>query len=109
MEAGMKTRVKRGRQVTIEDLAQLHDRLSRSDSKQYYRRWGINTMNMGRREKKEIVQDDMRLKRIKGRAEGIRFALRQEDINYRQRKEMEQTLHNLELAAAGIEKELKGR
>ncbi|MBM86606.1 MAG: hypothetical protein CMM47_11360 [Rhodospirillaceae bacterium] len=69
----------------------------------------MNTSNLGRRGQKEIVQDGVRLKRIKGRAEGIRFALRFEDIDYRRRKEMEQTLHNLELAAAGIEKVLKGR
>ena len=106
---GVRTHVRNRRQVAIEDLARLQDRLSHGGSKQYYRRWEMNTMNTGRREKRAIVQDDMRLKRIKGRAEGIRFALRYEDINDRQRKEMEQTLHNLELAATGIEKVLKSR
>jgi hypothetical protein len=68
---------------------------------------GYDYQPRGAAKNRQIVQDDVRLKRIKDRAEGIRFALGHENLVYHQRKELEQTLHNLELAAMGIEKELK--
>jgi hypothetical protein len=55
------------------------------------------------------VQDDVRLKRIKDRAKGIKFGLTLPDISFRKRKEMEKTLHNLELAAIAIDRELKSK
>lgn len=103
----MRSRRKPGEQVTVDDIAKLYDALLRAQQKRYYRRWDMNTSHIGRRKSRQIVQDDVRLKRIKDRAEGIRFALGHEDLAYRQRKELEQTLKNLELAAAGIERELK--
>lgn len=105
----MRSRYKPGKQMTVDDLARLYDTLLRAQNKRYYRRWEMNTSHMGRGKKREIVQDNVRLKRIKDRAEGIRFALGFEKLNPRQRTEMEQILHNLELAVAGIERELKKR
>jgi len=103
----MRSRRNSGDQVTVDDIAKLYDALLRAQKKRYYRRWDMNTSHIGRRKNRQIVQDDVRLKRIKDRAEGIRFALGHEDLAYRQRKELEQTLRNLELAASGIERELK--
>lgn len=105
----MRSRYKAEQRLTVDDLAKLYDALLRTQHKRYYRRWEMSTSHMGRRKNRQIVQDDVRLKRIKDRAEGIRFALGYEDITFRQRKELEQTLHNLELAAVGIEREIKGK
>ncbi len=105
----MRSRYKAEQRLTVDDLAKLYDALLRTQNKRYYRRWEMSTSHMGRRKNRQIVQDDVRLKRIKDRAEGIRFALGYEDITFRQRKELEQTLHNLELAAVGIEREIKGK
>jgi hypothetical protein len=103
----MRARRRTDRQVTVDDIAKLYDALLRAQNKRYYRRWDMNTSHMGRRKNRQIVQDDVRLKRIKDRAEGIRFALGHEDLAMRQRKELEQTLRNLELAAAEIERQLR--
>ena len=103
----MRSRYKPGQQLTVDDLAKLYDTLLRAQNKRYYRRWDMDTSHMGRRKGRQIVQADVRLKRIKDRAEGIRFALGFEELTQRQRKEMQQMLHNLELAAGGIERELK--
>ncbi len=103
----MRSRYKPGQQVTVDDIAKLYDALLRARNKRYYRRWDMDASHIGRRKNRLIVQDDVRLKRIRDRAEGIRFALGYEDLAYRQRKELEQTLRNLELAATGIERELK--
>jgi hypothetical protein len=103
----MRPRYNPDKQVTVDDIAKLYEALLRTQNKRYYRRWNMNASHVGRRKNRQIVQDDVRLKRIKDRAEGIRFALGYEDLAFRQRKELEQTLHNLELAAAGIERELK--
>ena len=48
-------------------------------------------------------------KRIKDRAKGIKFGLTHHDISFRKRKEMEKILHNLELAAVAIDRELKSK
>lgn len=103
----MRSRPKPRDQVTVDDLARLYDALIRAQNKRYYRRWDMNTNHMGRRRNREIVQDDVRAKRLRDRAEGIRFALRYEDLSYRQRREMENMLRNLELAAAGVERAIK--
>ena len=52
--------------------------------------------------KREVVQDEVRLKRLQERADGIEYALRYEDLTIRQRREMEQTARNLRLAAKGM-------
>ena len=74
-----------------------------------YRRWKVNFKPMLMRNNKEVVQDDIRLKRIKDRAKGIKFGLTHPDISFRKRKEMEKILHNLELAAIAIDRELKSK
>ena len=75
--------------------------------KQYRRLWRVDIKRMRTRERQNITQDNVRLKRIKDRAKGVRFALGYGLLGFRKRKEMEQTLRNLELAAAAIDKELK--
>ena len=75
--------------------------------KQYRRLWRVDIKRMRTRERQSITQDSVRLKRIKDRAKGVRFALGYGLLGFRKRKEMEQTLRNLELAATAINKELK--
>ena len=88
--------------VTIDDLARAYDLLLEVKKRRYYRRWEVETRTF-RKRKSAVVQDDNRLQRLKDRAEGIRFALGYEDLTYRQRTELEQTLRNLELAIRGTE------
>ena len=75
--------------------------------KQYRRLWRVDIKRMRTRERQSITQDNVRLKRIKDRAKGVRFALGYSLLGFRKRREMEQTLRNLELAATAINKELK--
>ena len=75
--------------------------------KQFRRLWKVDIKRMRTRERQNITQDNVRLKRIKDRAKGVRFALGYGLLGFRKRKEMEQTLRNLELAATAIDKELK--
>tara|TARA_B100000700_G_scaffold235195_1_gene260810 strand:- start:272 stop:601 length:330 start_codon:yes stop_codon:yes gene_type:complete len=75
--------------------------------KQFRRLWKVDIKRMRTRESQNITQDNVRLKRIKDRAKGVRFALGYGLLGFRKRKEMEQTLRNLELAATAINKELK--
>ena len=75
--------------------------------KQFRRLWRVDIKRMRTRERQNITQDNVRLKRIKDRARGVRFALGYGLLGFRKRKEMEQTLRNLELAATAIDKELK--
>ena len=71
------------------------------------RLWKTDISHMKTRERQTVTQDNVRLKRIKDRAKGVRFALGYGILGFRKRKEMEQTLRNLELAATAINKELK--
>ena len=75
--------------------------------KQFRRLWKVDIKRMRTRERQNITQDTVRLKRIKDRARGVRFALGYGLLGFRKRREMEQTLRNLELAATAIDKELK--
>ena len=75
--------------------------------KQFRRLWRVDINRMRTRDRQNITQDNVRLKRIKDRAKGVRFALGYGLLGFRKRKEMEQTLRNLELAATAINKELK--
>ena len=59
------------------------------------------------RNNRQVVQDDFRLKRIKDRAKGVKFGLGHGELTKKKRKEMEHMLHNLELAAVAIQRELK--
>lgn len=53
-------------------------------------------------------QGDVRLARLKARAEGIRFALQYENQSASQAKLLRQTLQNLELAIRGMEMTQRG-
>ena len=75
--------------------------------KQFRRLWKVDIKRMRTRERQNITQDNARLKRIKDPARGVRFALGYGLLGFRKRREMEQTLRNLELAATAIDKELK--
>jgi hypothetical protein len=74
-----------------------------------YRRWEMDFKPMLMRNSRQVVQDDVRLKRIKDRAKGVKFGLTNNDLSFRKRKEMEHILHNLELAAVAIQREIKNK
>ena len=92
---------------TNKEATSLPKLLIGGEIKQYRRLWRVDIKRMRTRERQSITQDNVRLKRIKDRAKGVRFALGYGLLGFRKRKEMEQTLRNLELAATAIDKELK--
>lgn len=89
-------------QLTVDDIAALYDTLLESQKRRYYRRWKVETPVFNSKRKRDVVQDEIRLKRLQERADGIEYALRYEDLTIRQRREMEQTARNLRLAAQGM-------
>tara|TARA_Y100001978_G_scaffold175761_1_gene168202 strand:+ start:742 stop:1110 length:369 start_codon:yes stop_codon:yes gene_type:complete len=92
---------------TNKEATSLPKLLIDGEIKQFRRLWKVDIKRMRTRERQNITQDNVRLKRIKDRAKGVRFALGYGLLGFRKRKEMEQTLRNLELAATAINKELK--
>ena len=94
-------------EITNKEATSLPKLLIGGEIKQYRRLWRVDIKRMRTRERQSITQDNVRLKRIKDRAKGVRFALGYSLLGFRKRREMEQTLRNLELAAAAITKELK--
>ena len=94
-------------EITNKEATSLPKLLIGGEIKQYRRLWREDIKRMRTRERQSITQDNVRLKRIKDRAKGVRFALGYGLLGFRKRKEMEQTLRNLELAATAINKELK--
>ena len=94
-------------EITNKEATSLPKLLIGGEIKQYRRLWRVDIKRMRTRERQNITQDNVRLKRIKDRAKGVRFALGYSLLNFRKRREMEQTLRNLELAATAINKELK--
>tara|TARA_B100001027_G_scaffold210777_1_gene178283 strand:- start:514 stop:843 length:330 start_codon:yes stop_codon:yes gene_type:complete len=94
-------------EITNKEATRLPKLLIGGEIKQYRRLWRVDIKRMRTRERQSITQDNVRLKRIKDRAKGVRFALGYGLLGFRKRKEMEQTLRNLELAATAINKELK--
>ena len=105
-------KIKRGTDSALEiknkEATSLPKLLIDGEIKQFRRLWKVDIKRMRTRERQNITQDNVRLKRIKDRAKGVRFALGYGLLGFRKRKEMEQTLRNLELAATAINKELKG-
>ena len=91
------------RRVTIGDLARMYDQKNatgRADTSSQTAR-----TSFGRRNKVKsftVTQGDERYLRLKARVDGIRYALSTYNMTARQRKEMEQTLYNLELALKGM-------
>ena len=104
-------KIKRGTDSALEiknkEATSLPKLLIDGEIKQFTRLWRVDIKRMRTRERQNITQDNVRLKRIKDRAKGVRFALGYSLLGFRKRKEMEQTLRNLELAATAINKELK--
>ena len=104
-------KIKRGTDSALEiknkKATSLPKLLIDGEIKQFRRLWKVDIKRMRTRERQNITQDNVRLKRIKDRAKGVRFALGYGLLGFRKRKEMEQTLRNLELAATAINKELK--
>ena len=104
-------KIKRGTDSALEiknkEATSLPKLLIDGEIKQFRRLWKVDIKRMRTRETKNITQDNVRLKRIKDRAKGVRFALGYSLLGFRKRREMEQTLRNLELAATAINKELK--
>ena len=104
-------KIKRGTDSALEiknkEATSLSKLLIDGEIKQFRRLWKVDIKRMRTRERQNITQDNVRLKRIKDRAKGVRFALGYGLLGFRKRKEMEQTLRNLELAATAINKELK--
>ena len=94
-------------EITNKEATSLPKLLIGGEIKQYRRLWRVDIKRMRTRERQSITQDSVRLKRIKDRAKGVRFALGYGLLGFRKRKEMEHTLRNLELAATAINKELK--
>ena len=94
-------------EITNKEATSLPKLLIDGEIKQFRRLWRVDIKRMRTRERQNITQDNVRLKRIKDRAKGVRFALGYGLLGFRKRKEMEQTLRNLELAATAINKELK--
>ena len=94
-------------EITNKEATSLPKLLIDGEIKQFRRLWRVDIKRMRTRERQNITQDNVRLKRIKDRAKGVRFALGYSLLNFRKRREMEQTLRNLELAATAINKELK--
>jgi len=94
-------------EITNKEATRLPKLLIGGEIKQYRRLWRVDIKRMRTRERQSITQNNVRLKRIKDRAKGVRFALGYGLLGFRKRKEMEQTLRNLELAATAINKELK--
>ena len=104
-------KIKRGTDSALEiknkEATSLPKLLIDGEIKQFRRLWRVDIKRMRTRETQNITQDNVRLKRIKDRAKGVRFALGYSLLGFRKRREMEQTLRNLELAATAINKELK--
>ena len=104
-------KIKRGTDSALEiknkEATSLPKLLIDGEIKQFRRLWKVDIRRMRTRERQNITQDNVRLKRIKDRAKGVRFALGYSLLGFRKRREMEQTLRNLELAATAINKELK--
>ncbi|MBT5263407.1 MAG: hypothetical protein HOL85_01135 [Rhodospirillaceae bacterium] len=94
--------------MTTDDLARLWERYLKIKARRHRKLWRVEESMASRKRSGTVVQDVTRLKRIKDRAKGIRFAMRYEDLTFRQKKEMKQTLQNLELAIRGMERVMAG-
>lgn len=90
-----------GQRITIGDLAQAYDR---SVAGKPIRPPALRSAPAMRKPKVySVSQGDVRLSRLKARAEGIRFALQYENQSASQSKVLRQILQNLELAIRGME------
>lgn len=92
--------------VTIHDLARAYDRTMAGKPVRVIGRQ--QTVAKAPKPRSFTVnQGDVRLARLKARAEGIRFALQYENQTSQQAKLLRQVLQNLELAIRGMEMTLR--
>ncbi len=92
--------------VTIDDLARAYDR-SMVGKPVRLRSAGPAPTVRSKPRGFTVSQGDVRLARLKARAEGIRFALQYENQTAAQAKVLRQILQNLELAIRGMELSLR--
>lgn len=93
--------------VTIDDLAAMYDARQRGGSDRY-RSQARTSVGNGRKPRSyTVAQGDVRLARIRARADGIRFALQHERLSPTKVRELKQVLQNLELAIRGMEASLR--
>lgn len=96
-------RQRTGDRVTIGDLAQAYDR-SLAGKPVRLPSGRTQTASVVRKPQPfTVAQGDVRLSRLKARADGIRFALQYENQTAAQAKLLRQILQNLELAIRGME------
>lgn len=90
--------------VTIDDLASAYDRgAAAKPARPTIRRPAANAASRPKPRVFTASQGDVRLARLKARADGIRFALQYENQTVTQSKVLRQILQNLELAIRGME------
>lgn len=91
--------------VTIDDLARSYDRSLAGKPV----RLPARQVAVARSKPRAFTvnQGDVRLTRLKARADGIRFALQYENQSASQSKVLRQILQNLELAIRGMEMSLR--
>ena len=73
-------------EMTNKEATSLPKLLIGGEIKQYRRLWRVDIKRMKTRERQSITQDNVRLKRIKDRAKGVRFALGYSLLGFRKRK-----------------------
>lgn len=102
----MRQRRKLEERVTIADLAKAYDKKMGGKAPKYR---ATRPVAESRFKPKNftVSQGDVRLSRLKARADGIRFALQHEKLDRSKVRELEQVLHNLELAIRGMTMSLK--
>jgi hypothetical protein len=94
--------------VTIDDLANAYDRTMAGRPVRLPAARPAPGRGSAKPRSFTVSQGDVRLSRLKARAEGIRFALQYENQSAAQAKVLRQILHNLELAIRGMEMTLRG-
>jgi len=93
--------------VTIDDLANAYDRTMAGKPARLPAARSVAGRVSSKPRSFTVSQGDVRLSRLKARAEGIRFALQYENQSASQAKVLRQILHNLELAIRGMEMTLR--
>lgn len=98
---------KLGERVTIDDLANAYDRTTAGKPVRLPAARPATGRGTAKPRSFTVSQGDVRLSRLKARAEGIRFALQYENQSASQAKVLRQMLQNLELAIRGMEMSLR--
>lgn len=93
--------------VTIADLARTYDQTLAGKPVRLERLQPPRRQTTSKPRSFTVSQGDVRLTRLKARADGIRFALQYENQTAAQSKVLRQILQNLELAIRGMEATLR--